>query len=379
MCAGFFVWCKLVRIMSGGIIQRYLAREVALTAGAVTLVLWLIVMTARLASFLGMVAEGRLPAAILFSLLGLKSLTTLAGLLPVALMLGTILAFGRLYRDSEMSAMVACGAGPTMIYRGLLNFVLPCCGVIALLALVVGPWADGKAYRLQKTAIAGSLFFGVNEGRFNELPGGEGMLYVETVDKTSGQMRNVVYQTRRDERIVVLTAPVAFQEARGAGEHFLVLLDGHRYEGVPGMGEWVMADFRRHGIALQEPEPDFSVMRTDAWSTAQLWASGEPKKVAEIHRRLSLPLMGLIMALMALPLSKSSPRDGRYGRMFIGILIYVAYSNALTLGQSWLERSHVPLLLGLWWIHGLALLGWLAVLDSDNVRWLWRRLARSGA
>ena len=344
-----------------------------MSTAAVTTVLWLIVMTARLAVYLGMVAEGRIPASVIFTILAYKSVSHLAGLAPAALLLGTILGFGRLYRDSEMAALIACGAGPAAIYRGMLVCALPFCFFIAMLSLVVAPWADGRAYRLQKTAMAGSIFFGVTDGRFNELPGGNAMLYVEKVDADDGRLRNVVYQTEKNGRQIVLTAPTAFQEKRGEGEHFLVLLDGHRYEGSPGGGDWLMVDFKRHGVAIQEPEPDFSVMRTDTWTTAQLLKSVEPKKVAEINRRASLPLMGLIMALLAVPLSKSSPRDGRYGRLFLGVLVYVAYSNVLTLGQSWLEREHVPLVFGLWWVHVLGLLGWLAVIDSTVLRAVMRR------
>ncbi len=94
------------------IVDRYIAKETALTVGAVTGVLMLILLSNRFAVLLGDAAAGRLPRDTVFTLLGLASINYFIVVLPVALFLAVMLALGRLYRDSEMTTLMACGVGP---------------------------------------------------------------------------------------------------------------------------------------------------------------------------------------------------------------------------------------------------------------------------
>jgi lipopolysaccharide export system permease protein len=61
--------------------------------------------------------------------------------------------------------------------------------------------------------------------------------------------------------------------------------------------------------------------------------------------------MILILALLAVPLGKSSPREGRYARVGVGLLIYFIYANTLSIARVWVERETVPAWLGIWWVH----------------------------
>ena len=60
------------------------------------------------------------------------------------------------------------------------------------------------------------------------------------------------------------------------------------------------------------------------------------------------------MILIAVPLSHIAPRQGRYGKVVIGIVVYLLYSNLLTFGQTYLAKGKMPEVLGLWWIHAMA-------------------------
>ena len=63
-----------------------------------------------------------------------------------------------------------------------------------------------------------------------------------------------------------------------------------------------------------------------------------------------------VLGVIAVPLSYTSPRQGRYARMFSAMLIFLIYSNFLNVARSWLEKGQVPPALGLWWVHGVMLL-----------------------
>lgn len=76
---------------------------------------------------------------------------------------------------------------------------------------------------------------------------------------------------------------------------------------------------------------------------------------AELQWRFTPAVAVVILAFLAIPLSHSNPREGRGGRIVLGILVYALYSNILVLWRSWIADGTLPMWLGLWWIHALVL------------------------
>jgi lipopolysaccharide export system permease protein len=93
-------------------IDRYVLREVAATLAGVTLVLLAILVSYQLARILGIAAERGFPHDIVLALIGLTTLENLMVVVPISMLLAAMLALGRLYHESEMSAVRACGIGP---------------------------------------------------------------------------------------------------------------------------------------------------------------------------------------------------------------------------------------------------------------------------
>src|SRR5690625_4178211 len=91
------------------ILDRYLARETLLSWLAVTLVLLFVMLSNRFAFYLRYAASGELPANVLGRLVALSTMRYLVYLIPASFLLAVMLALGRLYRDSEMVAISACG------------------------------------------------------------------------------------------------------------------------------------------------------------------------------------------------------------------------------------------------------------------------------
>jgi lipopolysaccharide export system permease protein len=90
-----------------------------------------------------------------------------------------------------------------------------------------------------------------------------------------------------------------------------------------------------------------------------------------------MPLMVLVLALIAVPLSALRPREGRYARVAIAILLYFVYSNLVTAAQVWIEKGRLPPAVGTWWVHVLfAATGlWLLHRQSPVSGWLRARAA----
>ncbi len=347
-------------------LDKYLLREIFYTLLAVTGVLLFILLSNQFARVLGEAAAGRLPRGAVFELMGLTSLQYLTILVPVSLFLAVMLAFGRLYKDSEMSAIMACGVGPARLYRPLMFIAVLAALLLSWLSLDLAPWSAETAHVLRKTAQRDAELGSLEPGRFRSAGGGDTVFYAESV--TDGNMMaNVFIQRQRGEEVQVAVAERG-QLVRDREQPFFVLYDGRRYEGVPGSTEFRIMEFREHGIPIVLPAPDLTPDDVEMLPTRSLLGSPDMGEQAELQWRLSVPVSALLLAILALPLSRTSPRQGRYGKLAVAVLVYIVYSNLLGAARVWLEKGVVPPALGLWWVHALVLAAGLLLLLQQN-RW----------
>lgn len=342
---------------SARIIDRYIRREALVGWLGVLGVLLLIILSHRFARFLGDAAAGKLPAEWVFKLLGLSIVGFLGTLVPVALFLGLMTAFGRLYRDSEMTAMASCGIGPRQLYRPVMKLGAAAALILCFLSLYAGPWAAGELLANRAKAEKEAEIGMFESGRFRTSSDGDVAFYVEKANDDGSLEKVFVHRVQDDGTDSTVTARQGEQVTDPAsGERYLILHDGERYDGDPGQREYSRVTFAEHGIRIQQSEPDIASSRLDGVPTGELWQSEKPAEIAELQWRLSQPILAIVLALLALPLSRTRPREGRYGRLVIGILVYAVYSNLLGVAQVWVEQGKLPAAIGLWGVHALVLL-----------------------
>ena len=345
------------------VLDRYLLREVIANWLAVMLVLWAIVVVNRLVRYLGEAAAGELAGGMLLTLIGLKSVAYLATLVPLSLFLGAVLAFGRLYRDSEMSALAACGVGYRELYRPLLILAGTVTGGLLVLTLLVVPRTAGLAYQVEADARHRATLEAVSAGRFQEARGGRIVLYAREVAAEAGYLKQVFVRNLQVDPPMLVTAERARPERDPeTGVRYLVLEDGERYQGFPGDPAFRVLAFERHGIRMDGTGPAEVRLKHDAVPTAELLTGGATRDRAELQWRLALPVAVPVLLILAVPLARSTPRQGRYARLFLAILLFIIYYNLLGTARLWLERGQLPAAVGLWWVHllPLAAAGWLA-------------------
>jgi lipopolysaccharide export system permease protein len=343
------------------ILDRYIFREIATTWLAVTLVLLMILLTNQFARVLGEVAKGKLPKGAAMDVIGLSAVQYLTVLVPIGLFLSIMLALGRLYRDSEMPAMMACRVGPSGVVLG-----------VAWLAIDLGPRALQTVERIGAEARREADLASIEPGRFTVFGPGRAVVYGERVT-ADGFMENVFLQRFVEDDsgeaniVEVVVAERGEQvESDDPDIRFLVLHNGRRYEGVPGTPQFRVVEFAEHGIpyrlpSLEPPEPEPREMLVGT-----LVRSTDPLHQAELQWRIGVPLSTIILAIFAVPLSRSQPRSGRYGRLAVGLLVFIIYFNLLSAAKAWVEKGEVDPSLGLWWVHGLVLLAALAMLAVQN-------------
>jgi lipopolysaccharide export system permease protein len=404
-----------MRLPTLRIIDRYLARELLISFVAATAILLLVSVGGTVADLLGKIARGRIPAELLFSLIGLRTIDAMTVLAPLAVFIGVQLAYGRLYRESEMAVFQASGLAVTGLLRPLMLFAIPLMIVIATISFWLAPAAVRKSQSLLLEANRSLIIAGLEPGRFVELPNNDGVMYVESMNEDGTRFKKMFVASERTEapaspldavgggtkdatkksdptksddakaiaakdsnaaaasdkaaarkksaadanaagattHINVITAADGelYHDVNGA-ERYLGLNDGFRVEGVLGEDNYRLLRYARNDIKLTDPDQDTSADSAKrAAPTSVLWRSIDPVQRAEIHWRLAAPLSVIILVLLALPLSKSSPRQPRYAGLLIAFLAWAVYYNLMTIGRSLLSQGKFSFVIGFWWVH----------------------------
>lgn len=339
------------------IINRYLVQEIAQNFAATLLILTLIIVGNTFVQLLSAATAGELPLDLLSGLLWYGSLKNMIRLMPVALIIGMMLAFGRLTGDSELMAMRAAGMTPRHFYRAIFSLVLPLTMLLAALVLIASPIIESKAEDLRREIQQRPEAAGIPEGEFVSSGSSERnyTILAESLTQNNTVMERFFarLQNQGKETIIWARSAILFVDTINK-ERFLEIRDGYRYENDPKEGLSVV-HFSEHGIRI--PLRSFASTSTiQSTPTLELLAIGGPAAQAELQWRISIILSAPLMAFLAFPMSYTKPRQGRYGKIIWIILIYLLYANLLVTVRGLLEREAIPAAVGMWWIHGLVLI-----------------------
>src|SRR5699024_3223253 len=292
------------------------------------------------AKFVAAAAAGELPVDTVLWLALYSAVKNSTLVLPISVFLAVLLTLGRLCRDNEMAAIQAGGASLVTIYRPFIVLAVCIALLGGCLSLLLVPQASRAMDQMTAETTARALRM-LAAGRFRSLLDGRAVFYAARRDNDTGMLHDVFIRMRREDRHgrpiqTVVTAARARQRTEpGTEAQVLVLEDGWRYEGEPGRADYRVVEFGEHGVRVEVEAGMAGATDYDNQSLATLLASGDARAQAEMQKRLSVPLSILILTLLGLPLGRLPPRAGRYGRIGIGILLYMVYFNLLQLVINW--------------------------------------------
>lgn len=357
------------------IIERYVSKEIILSLFSISLVLLLFIAGNRFMIVLGDAVSGGLSVKFVFSILYLNIIFQLGYLIPFAYYLAALLAFGRLYKDSEMSAMAACGVGYRQLVRATLFVGGLCAALVFVLGLYVGPWAITEAHKLKEVSRQQSDVQAFKSGEFRASQNGRNVIYIEMVDSENSRMHNIFAHGSSKGQDYTISAESGYQyRDSDTGERYLVMQNGRRYTGNIGYADYQVVEFQRYALRIDQELVVGGQYNLSGRPTESLIGSENRKEIAELHWRLGLPIATFLLGLIAIPLSRSNPRQGRYSKLFVAILIFAVYVNLLGMGQVWLAKGLTPVAAGLWWVHALVLLVIVFSMASQvGVRWRFRK------
>jgi lipopolysaccharide export system permease protein len=365
------------------LIDRYLMKEVLKALLAILLVLSLILMSNSFIKLLKEVAAGELNTHLLFQMLGLQMTAYISRLIPPAFFFAVLYAVGRMYRDSEMVALASCGVGGARLYRSLLLVVLPVALLTAWLSLIVQPWSSRTSAQLVASQEGqASELAGISAGRFNEYSKGDLVLYVAAIDEKERRMRDIFIQQRREGVLSLISAKSGFQRIdKASGDRYLVLDEGYRYAGYPGELNYQVSEFKRYSMRIQERGKGVVKQHRKSLSNRELLASSAIESRVEFQVRISQVLGLLVFAFLSLPLSRSMPRQGPFGRLVLAFVLYTLYLSLQGVAERWVIEGVTASWLGIWWVHlSLFLIGLLILLPDTQPYRVWRRqLGQAGA
>ena len=234
-------------------VERYVLREVLQTWLAVTGVLVAILIANQLSRVLGQAAANQYGPQVVFDLIALGAVMNLSVIVPVGLLLAVVLSLGRLYHDSEMAALQACGYSPSRLLAPMFAFAIVVAIGLGWLTFFQVPRADHQVQLLRQSAYKAAQFGQLDAGRFRSFEGGDIVFYAERIDD-DGVLHNVFVQRESEGRVEVALANTAtYSKGADDGSHLVTLYDGRRYEGIPGHGEFRVIEFREHGIPISTP------------------------------------------------------------------------------------------------------------------------------
>ncbi|HXS80383.1 MAG TPA: LPS export ABC transporter permease LptF [Gammaproteobacteria bacterium] len=341
------------------LIGRYIFREAFGSWLVVMAVLFLIFMTNQLADILGDAAASRLPREAVLAIFGLTALRYLTFLTPITLFLGVTLALARLNRDGEMAALFACGVSTGRMLVPIGAFTLLLALGLTWLSLELTPAASRRIEEIRFTAEQNAELTAIEPGKFTTPDSGDTVLYAREV--VGDELRDVFLQTQRGDRVSIVLAERGRRIVDpSTGELSFALYNSRLYEGIPGESKFLVVEFDEQLVPIRPREEDEFVEAVAAKPTRELFRSRALADRGELHWRMSFPISLFVLALIAVPLSRTSPREGRYARLGIALFVYLIYENLLSIGRFWVERGVLTDAVGMWWVHAaVALLGLL--------------------
>ena len=279
---------------------------------------------------------------------------------PMSMLLATLLTFGRLSGNSEITAMKSCGISFSRIAMPaiIMGFIVSM-GAVAFNEYVV-PWAN--------TAYRNVLYY--------EIEGNNGMKSQEHIilkEMNGANIQRLAYARRYDAEVQQLQG-ITLQEFGTDGKvthvenadyadwngniwtmHNGMIYDIASEEGksehtVRFKNQVLPISANPHQIVREQKEPEELTMKElreqiDIMKTQYV----DTKKLeAELYQRVTVPMASLIFALVGVPLGLQPNRNSSSAGFAISVIIIFVYYALMTMGNALARSGALPPLLAVW-------------------------------
>ncbi|QJE72427.1 LPS export ABC transporter permease LptF [Aerophototrophica crusticola] len=352
-------------------IGRYLLRNLTVATLFVTVGLAAAIWLTQSLRLVQLVVEGGAPFAMFLKMAVLTFPTFLSLVLPIALLSAVLFTYNKLTMDSELVVMRAAGLGPMALARPALLLGLGVALVCYALTVSIGPAAQRELVRMREEVRSEYSAVLLREGTFNDV--GEGLTVYIRERGRNGELRGLlIHDIRSPEAQTTIVAEYGMLMDVGDNPR-VVVSNGTQMKFYEPTGKLEWLEFGRYTVDLQVlrkqlgtrwPDPrERPIGELFRISNDPLDQEFKSRLRAELHSRLSTPLLALaftVIAMCAL-LPGEFSRRGRASRI-AGAAVAALVLQSAVLGVANLVGKNptltpllyatciLPTVLGLWYM-----------------------------
>lgn len=344
------------------IIERYIAQELLIPFTVVITILSVLYSSFISASLLSGAVTESLGIAATLKLILLKTVIALDVLMSISLYVAVVMGLSRMNRDQEISVLRAAGVSEHRITYVVLIVAIPIGIATGVLSIFIRPWAYEESYTLNAQAEAELNTDRFQAGRFYGSERKGRVVYIQTKDASGKQMNDVFHYINKNGISEIILAREAHQQQPVAGQRPQIhLTDGFVYRLMHSGAKDTVAQFEK--LVYFTDSGNVQNFRRRAAPVGVLMESDKPRDIAELQWRFSRPIATILLALIAVPFSRSPPRKDKGERtIFAAALVFAIYYILSGLAQTWVEQGTLGKIPGVWWLYGLMLIAALGSL-----------------
>ena len=300
------------------------------------------------------ISRGVLPPSMLLVELGLRSLASLKLLIPLSLYLAVLSKLSAMYRNQELVVFHSLGVSSRVLLKMYIPIIVPFFILLMLVSLIVLPYVSKVSKQLITEASKDISLLGLKEGVFQDFKGNNAVIYIQKINHDESRLENIVVYIDIKNGIEVVSAKYGYQsEDKNNGQRYLSLFKGYvnKVSFVNASSSHIK--FERNDIKLPRQKIKSPKVTAQGKEVAALLESDSAVDKAEFHNRISSAMAVIVLVILAISFSKSSPREGKYGRLALGLLVYISYLNLLAIAVSLIAQKNLPFWIGTWWVHAL--------------------------
>ncbi len=336
------------------IIRRYIILEIIRPASNILVLLLAIFASYIAITYLTDAVGGMIPPSRIGTLIGLRIGMALEMLLPTTLYLSVIIALGRLYKDSEMTALASCGLGTGGLVWPVFILSIPVALIAGGASLYIRSAAYTQIYALRAETMAEFEIKQLEPNRFLEFANGRYTFFSKEIDRNRGIARHVFLHEKKGDVWQVIQAEEMISGGRNnLGYPVMILRNGHLVEFPASGKKGNIIRFEQAQYPIVADSSKAGRYRRKAAATSHLLRSDRLEDVAELQWRFSTPFSTILLALLGIPLSRTNPRKGKYAKLGLALIIFAVYYQLFVIAKTQVENGTISPMIGIWWVPGL--------------------------
>lgn len=288
--------------------------------------------------------------------------------IPMAFLLGVLLAFGRMASDSEIVALRASGVSPARLLRPVTALASLACAITFYVVAIALPGAN-QAYReLIFNLVVSKARTGIAPRVFNDelLPSHDLVIYISDIRAESGEWRDVfIHDGRRPQQPAVILARSGHLEIDRTRKTIEISLqDGvaHVFDSTNSAAyERLQFQSRNIPLPFEQLYPVAPLSKGDRemriyelrQKIEDLKAKGKGPKdtnpwAVEIHKKFAIPAACFVFGFLGLGLSLGSKKEARSAAFGLSIAVIFVYYVFIRLGEQAGDTGLLHPFLAMW-------------------------------